>query len=335
MQNKIFKRPSLGKRILSVKSRCKRRPTMPRKIKIAPSILAADFLRLGDEIRKAEAAGADMLHFDVMDAHFVPNLSLGVAMLEQIRAFTSMYLDVHLMMDNARTLLKTFADAGADGITVHLEVYPEPEPVPEPVQTTAELLAAGRPYIVPYSDFKGLEKGLLDEDRDKSGTVYYRFDRYDIDRTYRDNSRSLDDIVASVRTIQASSDSRVRMIVVAGFTSPEGRLALNNRLGSNRGASVKKYIMEQTGLPDEAIRVYNGSEDWQGLRMLVERSDMPSKERVLDIIVNMPIWDAATKHGREGELMRLDGGNPWRYMRKHFFPDLRNAAYIKVYYENK
>ena len=102
---------------------------MPRKIKIAPSILAADFLRLGDEIRKAESAGADMLHFDVMDAHFVPNLSLGVAMLEQIRAFTTLYLDVHLMMDNARALLKTFADVGADGITVHLEVYPDPEAV--------------------------------------------------------------------------------------------------------------------------------------------------------------------------------------------------------------
>lgn len=102
---------------------------MSRKIKIAPSVLAADFLHLGDEIRKIEDAGADMVHFDVMDAHFVPNLSLGVGILESIRKATKMYLDVHLMMDNPEKYLKTFADAGADGITVHLEVYSEPDAV--------------------------------------------------------------------------------------------------------------------------------------------------------------------------------------------------------------
>ncbi len=102
---------------------------MTKKVKIAPSILAADFLHLGDEIRKVEDAGAEILHFDVMDAHFVPNLSLGVGMLESIRKVTSLYLDVHLMMDNAHKYLKTFADAGADGITVHLEIYPDPDAV--------------------------------------------------------------------------------------------------------------------------------------------------------------------------------------------------------------
>ncbi len=102
---------------------------MPRKIKIAPSILAADFLNLGREIEKIQNAGADMIHFDIMDAHFVPNLSLGVAMLEQIRNITTMYLDVHLMMDNPEKYLKTFADAGADGITIHLEIHPDPDAI--------------------------------------------------------------------------------------------------------------------------------------------------------------------------------------------------------------
>lgn len=100
-----------------------------KKMKIAPSVLAADPLRLADEIKKVEDAGADMIHFDVMDAHFVPNLSLGLGLLEAVRKFTSMYLDVHLMMDNADKYLKNFAEAGADGITVHLEVYPDPRKV--------------------------------------------------------------------------------------------------------------------------------------------------------------------------------------------------------------
>ena len=102
---------------------------MNRKVKIAPSVLAADFLHLGDEIRTMEQAGADMLHFDVMDAHFVPNLSLGTAMLESFRKATDMYLDVHLMMDNPDKYLEVFAKAGADGISVHFEVFPEPEAV--------------------------------------------------------------------------------------------------------------------------------------------------------------------------------------------------------------
>jgi ribulose-phosphate 3-epimerase len=102
---------------------------MTRTVKIAPSILAADFLRLGEEVAKIKNSGADMIHFDVMDAHFVPNLSLGIAILEQVRKATDMYLDVHLMMDNPEKYIKTFADAGADGITVHLEVHPEPEAI--------------------------------------------------------------------------------------------------------------------------------------------------------------------------------------------------------------
>ena len=108
---------------------------MKRIVKVAPSVLAADFLHLGDEIRRIEDAGADMIHWDVMDAHFVPNLSLGMAMLEAVRKATSMYIDAHLMMDNPEKYLKTFADAGADGITIHLEVHPEPEAVLEEIRS--------------------------------------------------------------------------------------------------------------------------------------------------------------------------------------------------------
>ncbi|MBU0515778.1 MAG: ribulose-phosphate 3-epimerase [Proteobacteria bacterium] len=91
---------------------------------IAPSILSADFARLAEEIEAVTAAGADWLHVDVMDGHFVPNLTIGPPVVKALRRVTDLYLDVHLMMDNPDDFLEQFADAGANGITVHAEVLP-------------------------------------------------------------------------------------------------------------------------------------------------------------------------------------------------------------------
>jgi ribulose-phosphate 3-epimerase len=93
-----------------------------RTVKIAPSILSADFARLGDEIRQVEAAGADMIHFDVMDGHFVPNLSIGIPVLKSVRAVTRLPLDAHLMIEQPERYLEPFVNAGANSISVHEEV---------------------------------------------------------------------------------------------------------------------------------------------------------------------------------------------------------------------
>ena len=91
---------------------------------LAPSLLSADFVRLAEEIARVEAAGADWLHLDIMDGHFVPNLTFGPPVVAAIRKITKLPLDVHLMVTNPADLVEQFAAAGADWLTVHVETEP-------------------------------------------------------------------------------------------------------------------------------------------------------------------------------------------------------------------
>jgi len=97
---------------------------MTKPVRIAPSILSADFARLGDEVRAIEAAGADWVHIDVMDGHFVPNISMGPVVVKALRPVTRLPFDVHLMISPVDPYLDAFAEAGADTITVHPEAGP-------------------------------------------------------------------------------------------------------------------------------------------------------------------------------------------------------------------
>ena len=97
---------------------------MPKKQLISPSILSADFTRLGQEINAAEQSGADWIHIDVMDGHFVPNITMGPFIVEACRRATTLPLDVHLMIDRPENYIQDFASAGANNLTIHTEASP-------------------------------------------------------------------------------------------------------------------------------------------------------------------------------------------------------------------
>jgi ribulose-phosphate 3-epimerase len=130
-------------------------------VKIAASILAADFARLGDQIQEAETAGADWIHADVMDGHFVPNLSIGPPVIRGLRKVTRLPLDVHLMMVAPDRYLEAFAQAGADRLTVHVETC---DHIHRTVQRIKELGLKAGVTLNPGTSLASLEAILPDVD---------------------------------------------------------------------------------------------------------------------------------------------------------------------------
>jgi len=128
-------------------------------IKIAPSILSADFANLGRDVKRVEQAGADMLHIDVMDGHFVPNITVGVPVAESLRKITRLPLDVHLMIEEPEKYIQPFARAGSDIIVFHIEATDRPEDL------IACIRQLGAKPAISVNPETGLDKiwGLLDK----------------------------------------------------------------------------------------------------------------------------------------------------------------------------
>jgi outer membrane protein OmpA-like peptidoglycan-associated protein len=213
---------------------------------------------------------------------------------------------------------------------VEYPVIPEPEP-----ESTGDVMARTFKFVVPESEYNPGEPVLYDDDREQAIVIYYRQDNSVIQPTYSTNKLALANLDAAVKAIMDSEDSEISRIVIAGFASPEGYYSRNDRLAWERAVAVKEYIIKNNSIPDADIQLYNGSEDWHGLRMLVEASDMQEKEQILAIIRDYPVLgDDGTSRPRRQELQKLNGGKTYQYLYDNFFPKLRSGAFIRVYYRN-
>jgi len=134
---------------------------MGQAILIAPSILSADFARLAEEVAAVEGAGADLLHIDVMDGHFVPNLTVGPPIVEALKKVTKLPLDVHLMITNADAFIPEFAAAGADYLTVHVEACPH---LHRTIQSIKERGVKAGVTLNPATPIQSLQEILPDVD---------------------------------------------------------------------------------------------------------------------------------------------------------------------------
>jgi ribulose-phosphate 3-epimerase len=164
-------------------------------LRIAPSILASDFARLGEEVRAVEAAGADIVHVDVMDGRFVPNITLGPAIVAAVRKSTKLMVDVHLMIVEPERYVGEFARAGADRISIHLEATPHLHRVVEQIRELGKKAAVA---VNPHSPLDGLEVVLPELDMVLLMTVNPGFG----------GQKFIEAVVPKIRALRAEIDRR-------------------------------------------------------------------------------------------------------------------------------
>ncbi|HVT10327.1 MAG TPA: ribulose-phosphate 3-epimerase [Polyangia bacterium] len=166
-----------------------------RPVRVAPSILASDFARLGEEARAVEAAGADLLHVDVMDGRFVPNISVGLPVVAAVKQATRLPLDVHLMIVEPERYLDAFAKAGADGMTVHLEASPHLHRTVEHIRELGKKAAVA---LNPHSPIDNLDVVLPELDMVLVMSVNPGFG----------GQKFIDAVVPKIRELRAEIDRR-------------------------------------------------------------------------------------------------------------------------------
>lgn len=182
---------------------------------LAPSILSADFAQLGAQIQEAERAGADWIHVDVMDGHFVPNLTIGPVVVKGIRSWTKLPLDCHLMVENPEKWIKPFADAGADCITIHVEATENPRKILSEIR---KLKVKAGISISPDTKVDAIEKFLDEVDLVLVMSVYPGFG----------GQSFIDSAYEKIRKIQSLQSGRNYLIEVDGGVTLKNIQSLKN-----------------------------------------------------------------------------------------------------------
>lgn len=245
-----------------------------------------------------------------------------------------------------------------------LEVVEEVPPVVAPAEVAPVAVAPPTPTVAPALErlsaryrfvapatalarevFTGPAKGAavdryIQENEAGAVVVYFTVNNSNVDLSLRDNAAVLARLEEAIRALAAIPGTRPRAVVV-GFASPEGNALSNDILAMRRGQAVDAYVNARlaraTALREPVAietRVLGGGADWRGLRELVASSpSMPGRDAVLRVIDTKPAYDPKTRVSRMELIKRINGGDSYRYMARYFFPALRNAAYIKVFYE--
>ena len=242
-------------------------------------------------------------------------------------------------------------------------IYPDRMRRPLPISTVGDELSSRLTFVEPLSRYHQIYGGsVVDEAFDynmpllfgtnttrpedetgryiemtREGALCIKFERDQctINRDMGDNNQRLVDLISSVRILGTSPNTRIAQVVVTGFCAPDGIPNEKETLALERANILRDFLTANSGIDPSVISTYSGSVDWQTLRILVSESNMPEKYRVLEIIDNVPAWGTARNKGRMAQLMALNGGEEFRYIRELFFPKLRQTgAYVKIYYEN-
>ncbi len=168
---------------------------------------------------------------------------------------------------------------------------------------------------------------------ESSDSLFYQFyfpvGKSELNLSFRNNGATLDSLVANMNRL--NKNAALQSVSLHSGASPEGGSTLNKRLSADRLQALKRMVQRHTSVPDSVFHLHSLNEDWVGLLLMVEKSEMPYKEDVLRIIRNTPVWvyqGNAIVDSRKRQLMSLYGGCPWRYMVQHFFPELRSGSVV-------
>lgn len=199
--------------------------------------------------------------------------------------------------------------------------------------SAARELSQRESFVADGSQYGEDRDGLHDNTSGLS--VYFRAGYRTLDLNYEDNAATLERILDAVRIIERDPRSRLLCVRIIGQTSPEGSQRINEILSQKRGDALKGYLMTRGLIPESRFEVVSFGEAWAELRdMVAADPGVPHREEVLDVIDNVPVWDSGRQIGRLSALWKIDGERPYWYMYKNLFPKLRNASYVKIYFDD-